>query len=158
MKISLKHQDIDKSWDCRNVTPQDIELLGELMLSAYLGTIDYEGETLQETIAEVQKTLQGGYGPFLAFCSFIIEREKRAISASLITYFPKFSTPLLAFSMTHPDFKNQGMATFLIRKSINTLLSLGYDELSLVVSVENSPARYIYEKMGFQAVENQKQE
>jgi hypothetical protein len=37
----------------RRVERRDLEALAELMLDAYIGTIDYEGEDYEDAIAEV---------------------------------------------------------------------------------------------------------
>ena len=55
--------------------------------------------------------------------------------------------------MTHPDAQGKGMATFLLKKSINALLTLGEKELVLFVTVGNDAAQHIYQKLGFQVEE-----
>lgn len=153
MRLRLKEQEFEERWSHRNVTAGDAVALGELMLEAYRGTVDYEGETLEETISEVRETLNGKYGPLLEQASFLIEEDGRVLSASLVTWWEETNSPLLAFSMTHPVAKGRGMATLLLQLTINTLRALGYEELSLVVTASNHPARHLYEKMGFQSIE-----
>ena len=46
------------------------------MLDAYRGTIDDEGETLEDALAEVDRTFAGEYGEFLGAFSRVIERER----------------------------------------------------------------------------------
>jgi ribosomal protein S18 acetylase RimI-like enzyme len=152
MKLLLKEQEFKRSWECRNISVRDIRCLGILMLESYRGTIDYEGETEEDAISEIRETINGKYGPLLEECSFVIEDEQ-ALSACIITWSEKEKLPLLAFSMTHPDFKNQGMATFLLKKSINALLAEGYKKLYLVVTEGNLEAQHLYEKMGFHLFE-----
>jgi GNAT superfamily N-acetyltransferase len=149
MRLKLGQQKCQKRWRFRNVTDEDADLLGRLMLAAYRGTVDYEGETLDETISEVGGTLSGKYGPLLAEASFLIEENGVALSASLVTWWEEMDSPLLAFSMTHPSAKRTGMATLLLKLTINALLEMRYEELSLVVTESNRPARSLYEKLGF---------
>lgn len=153
MKLRLKKQEFKRSWRCRNISAEDTRSLGVLMLRSYQGTIDYEGETQEAAISEIRETINGKYGPLLERCSFLVEEDEQAVSACIITWSEKENLPLLAFSMTHPDFKNQGMATFLLKKSINALLAQGYKELYLVVTEGNLDARHLYEKIGFQVFE-----
>jgi hypothetical protein len=47
---------------CRTVAPSDQEALAALMLDAYRGTVDYEGETLEDAFREIGHTLSGSYG------------------------------------------------------------------------------------------------
>jgi GNAT superfamily N-acetyltransferase len=150
MKLDLQRQDVPGLWSCRNVTREDAGELGRLMLAAYRGTVDYQGETLQEAISEMEETLDGKYGPLLEKCSFVIEKSERIVSASIVTLWTDANLPLLAFSMTDPSFRKQGMAGFLIRRSINSLIVRGYRELHLVVTEANDPARRLYEKIGFE--------
>lgn len=154
MKLRLEKQDFKNSFPHRTISEKDIPLLGALMLASYRGTVDYEGETLQDAIKEVEATIHGKYGPFITSSSFLIEVEKRMLSATMIIWSEKMQLPLVAFSMTHPDGQNQGMATFLIKKSINTLHTQGYKELYLVVTEKNAAAYHVYEKLGFRPFED----
>lgn len=151
MNLVLEEQEVPQK-DARNISNNDTHLLGSLMLNAYLDTIDYNGESLEDAVSEIQATINGKYGPFMDKCSFLIERDGKAISASIITWFDEEKKPLLAFSMTHPDFKNQGLGTYLLKKSINALLEEGYRELYLVVTDGNKPALHLYEKLGFKRI------
>ena len=149
MTLLLREQKFEKSWHCRIVSEEDIALLGRLMYESYRDTIDYEGETLEDALAEIRSTIHGQYGTFMANCSFVIERQGEAASACLISWSQEFHKPFLTYSMTHPTSKNQGRGTFLLKKSINTLLDQGYQELTLVVTEGNIPAQRLYQKLGF---------
>jgi GNAT superfamily N-acetyltransferase len=153
MKLSLERHKVEDRWPCGSISHDDIEALGLLMLEAYRGTIDYEGETLEEAISEVRGTLEGKYGTFLSDCSYMIEERGEAVSASMVTFSEELKQPLLAFSMTHPDFKRQGMAVFLLKKTINALADRGFEDLYLVVTDGNVEAQDLYRKMGFKKVE-----
>lgn len=153
MKMLVKKQKCEKLWNARTISQADVPFLGVLMLESYKGTIDYEGETLKDAVEEVGATLKGKYGPFLRHCSFLIEEKGRILSTSLVVWSEKMNLPLLVYIMTHPDSANQGMATFLLKKSINALHTDGYKELCLVVTEGNTAAQHIYEKMGFQVCE-----
>jgi hypothetical protein len=63
----------------RSPTRADIPALGALMLDAYRGTIDFEEETLERSVAEIQRTFGGDYGPFMPECSRIVEREGQIV-------------------------------------------------------------------------------
>jgi GNAT superfamily N-acetyltransferase len=151
MKMRLERQAVDDQWLIREISNDDAESLGYLMLEAFRGTIDYEGETLTESIAEITDTLNGKYGPFLDRCSFLIEKDGAVVSAVIVTFYEEMMLPLLAFAMTHPDFRNQDMSSHLIKRSINALLDEGYDEAYLVVTEGNGPAVHMAEKIGFKS-------
>ena len=149
MKMRLERQAVDEGWPARLLSIDDAESLGHLMLEAFRGAIDYEGETLADSIAEVKDTLNGKYGTFLDRCSFLIAKDSEAVSAVIVTFFEEVALPLLAFAMTHPDFRNQDMSSNLIKRSINALIDEGYDEAYLVVTEGNAPAIHMAEKIGF---------
>ncbi|MBI4030431.1 MAG: GNAT family N-acetyltransferase [Proteobacteria bacterium] len=122
------------------------EAIGLLMKRAYEGTIDDEGETLDQCIQEIRDTIAGKYGPFLKDASFIACFEDRIVSASLVTMWK--GKPLLAYSMTDPDCQRCGLAGSLIRMSLNALADAGISELFLVVTVGNH-AQNLYSRLGF---------
>ena len=148
MKLVMTRQQVEKSWRCRTLTPADTEALASLMLSAYRETIDYDGETLEDALFQIRTVFQGKFGAFQDLSSFAIEEEGRLLSAIIITLWQ--GRPLVAFSMTRPESKNMGMATYLLKSSINALLTFGHKELVLTVTDGNEPAQHIYEKIGFQ--------
>ena len=152
MKLFFQKQIVDEtSWAPRNIREDDIPALGELMLAAYRGTIDDEGETLEDAVAEIRGTLDGQYGPLLKDCSFAVEQGDGLVAACLITWSDVLRAPFLAYSITHPDHQSRGLGAFLIKMSVNALAARGHRELHLVVTEGNQPAQYLYEKIGFQA-------
>ncbi len=48
-----------------------------------------------------------------------------------------------------PDYRNKGIATELVKKTMNTLKNLGINKTALVVFSENSVGNAFWEKMGF---------
>jgi GNAT superfamily N-acetyltransferase len=153
MKMKLSRRPLKGAWLFRPISKGDVEALGGLMFEAYRGTIDYEGETLEEAVEEVCAVLAGTYGPFLEDCSYVIEDEGKMLSASMVVLSDEVNAPLLAFSMTHPAHKRNGMAEFLLKASINRLLDAEHQELYLVVTEGNTGAVRLYEKLGFRRVE-----
>ena len=153
MRHTLAQQPITGRWNARPITPQDAPLLGALMYDAYHDTIDDEGETPELALAEVEWVFRGKHGPMLFDCSFIIEEGGRALGATIVTDWRDERTghrqPLLAFLMIRPEASGQGMGTDLLSRSINALLARGERELALFVTVGNSAAQHIYQKLGF---------
>jgi hypothetical protein len=149
--LQIERQTIDSSFETKTVLNTDYHSLGSLMLEAYRGTIDYEGETLEDSIGEVKGTLEGKYGTLIDSASYVIEMNGTCAAAIFFTLNDKEKIPLLTFAMTHPAFKDKGMSKYLIRKSLNSLLDIGYKECFLVVTEGNQPAQAMYEKMGFKS-------
>jgi GNAT superfamily N-acetyltransferase len=131
---------------CRAPVPDDAAGIAELMYHAYRGTIDDAGETPEDARAEVAKFFAGGYGPFLFDMSELTFRHGRIAAATLLTLWE--GLPLLAMSMTHPDFKRQGMARAGLARAIHRLRDQGYTQVHLAVTVGN-PAEDLYRSFGF---------
>jgi GNAT superfamily N-acetyltransferase len=137
---------------CRTAEPSDQEALAALMLDAYRGTIDYEDESLDDALREIGDTFSGSYGRFMSDCSLVFDGEAGLSSACLVTLLNEGKpdeTPLLAFTMTRKRDQRRGLSSALILRSVATLSGLGYSRLSLGVTVDNTPARRLYEKLGF---------
>jgi len=56
---------------------------------------------------------------------------------------------LLAYAFTALSAQNRGLATALIRLSMQALAARGHLRLDLFVTIGNTPAEHIYEKLGF---------
>ncbi len=74
--------------DLRAPRTSDAHALAELMLEGYRGTIDYEGETMIESVAEVRGWREGRAGPPLADVSRLAVAGPRLISACLVSVIP----------------------------------------------------------------------
>lgn len=153
MKLALHDQPLQRVegiWPCRPITTDDIPALAQLVLDAYKGTIDDEGETPDEALKAIQDTFAGASGRLLNACSFVIEERGQALACSIVTL-PQ-AEPLLAYVMTHPAAQRRGMGRFVIQKSIESLLAQGYHELTLFVTKGNLPAQHLYDTLGFEGL------
>jgi ribosomal protein S18 acetylase RimI-like enzyme len=121
------------------------------MLAAFRGTVDDEGESEADALAEVEQTLRGEYGPLLDDASFVVEEGDRIVGASMTTLFE--SDPLLTHLVVDPGMKRRGIGTFLVAASGNALLSAGYATLDLFVTEANEPAVNLYRKLEFRVVD-----
>jgi len=151
MQLALRWQEPSDSWRARSIDRSDVPALGALMLAAYRGTVDDEGETEADAVAEIERTLSGEYGPFQADCSFAVDEGPRVLGASMISLWE--GEPILTFVVVHPDVKRRGLGTFLLATSGNALVSAGYAHLDLFVTEENEPAVSLYRRLGFQLVD-----
>ncbi len=152
MELRLTRQEIGASWPCRTVRPSDREDLAILLYAAFRGTIDDEGETFADALAEIDRTLDGDYGDPLFDCSFVVERGEFLASACLIGHPEPDGVPLVVFSMTRPNAQREGLARYLIQRSIDALLDRGHTRLRLIVSEGNVPARSLYASLGFRPI------
>ena len=131
----------------RRPLPTDEYELAELMLTAYRGTVDDEGENVEQALAEIRKTFSGEYGPFMPECSRVVQREERIVSATLVTGWQR--RPFVAFAMTAPNWKRKGIAKASMVNTMQDLIEHGETLLSLVVTIRNEPAFALYQTLGF---------
>jgi ribosomal protein S18 acetylase RimI-like enzyme len=136
--------------DARPPTPADAEALSKLMLEAYRGSIDDEGETLEDSRAVVAQLFGGEFGPMLWSLSEVVEREGRLVSATLLTVW--FDGPFVAFMVTLPAWQRRGLARAGLQRTFNRLAAGDEPWLRLVVTQGNTPAEALYEGLGFRPV------
>ena len=150
MVLQLKPQTVEREWPSRAVREQDAHDLAILLYAAFRGTIDDEGEPFASAVREIEKALAGDYGRLLLDSSFVIEQGEFLLSACLISWYEPFVSPFVVFTMTRPEHKGQGLARFLLKRSINALVSRGNSQLALIVTDGNDPARNLYTSLGFE--------
>jgi ribosomal protein S18 acetylase RimI-like enzyme len=151
MRIALEQRAVPPGPRRRRVERSDTAALGELMLAAYRGTVDDEGETREDAVAEIEQALAGSYGPFASDASFAVEGDDGLLGASLVAIWE--SRPLLLYLVVHPDAKRRGIGTALLVQTGNALAAKGHPELDLFVTEANEPAVGLYRKFGFNVVE-----
>jgi ribosomal protein S18 acetylase RimI-like enzyme len=130
----------------RPVTRDDSQNLGELLHKAYEGTVDDEGETVLDAQHEVVETVGGKFGDFSWTASLVSEIGNSLVSSSLVTILR--GIPLLAFTVTLPQYQNKGIGSHIISQSAELLRDEGFYELRLVVTRSN-PAINLYRRLGF---------
>jgi GNAT superfamily N-acetyltransferase len=135
----------------RSPTADDAHVLARLMLDAYRGSIDDAGETFEDAIGEIEKLLRGDYGHFDAAASELIIREGRLIAATIVTHYGRL--PLIAFSLTDPAWRRQGLARAGLERAIGRLKAANFAAVRLAVTKGNTPAERLYESLGFRDAE-----
>lgn len=134
----------------RPVHDDDRLALASLMLAAYRGTVDDAGEGPDDAAAEVARLFDGKYGRFDPIWSEVVIRDGSVVSAALVTEFE--GRPMIAFSMTAPAWKRRGLARAGLLRVMERLRHAGRDDVDLAVTAANTPARLLYESMGFARV------
>jgi RimJ/RimL family protein N-acetyltransferase len=127
--------------------PADADALTTLMFDAYRGGIDDEGENLIDTRAVVQQLFDGDFGTMLWPLSEVVEGEGTLLAATLLTRWQQ--QPFVAFMLTAPTHRRQGLARAGLARAINRLAAAGEPRLRLVVTQGNTAAEALYESLGF---------
>jgi RimJ/RimL family protein N-acetyltransferase len=124
--------------------------LAELMIDAYRGTIDYDGETVEDAAAEVQAYFSGlrGGEPLLNLSRLAFKGES-LISACLAAEWDERQHPLIAYVMTGSSAKNLGVGKHLVAIVLLGLLGEGYREVGAVITEGNLPSERLFGGLGF---------
>jgi GNAT superfamily N-acetyltransferase len=150
MQLDLRSRLEQPARAARNPRPEERELLAHLMLAAYRGAADDEGETIAEALQEIDNVLVSADRPFIPAASFIIEVDATLASASLVSLFR--GAPMVTHVMTDQRYKRRGLGASALLSSANALREQGWSSLSLYVADSNGPALALYRKLGFQTM------
>lgn len=130
----------------RHIRDDDRAALGELLFLAYLGGPDQEENDPDEGLAEINRTLEGAYGPFVTSASFVAVEGETIVAASLVTTYE--GLPLLAHLLVHPSAQRAGIGAWIATKTLVALAS-NHEPLARLAVHPESPARALYARLGF---------
>ena len=148
MNYKLLSQTLSSNYDFKFIGIDDVMELSTVMLNSLKDTCEDRGETLGDVIEEIESVIGGSFAPFISDASFQIMQNEETASAIMISYYEGY--PLISEIFTKKKYQNSGMASFLIKKSVNSLLDMGYKNLILNVDIENIAAVNLYRKIGFE--------
>jgi len=123
--------------------PTDREGLAHLMLDAYLGTIDYDGESIEDARMEIEEYLSSE--PMLD-CSRVIEMDGVLVAASLLAIWEE--SPLVAYVMTASSSKRHGLARAVLLTSLDCLSRTSHREVFAFITEGNTASERLFEGLG----------
>jgi lactoylglutathione lyase len=132
--------------DARMPTPADREALARLMLEAYRGTIDDEGESLDEAREEVDAWLASA--PLLDGSRVLGTRDGALISAVLVSRLGDL--PIIAYAMTAPPHTARGLASALLSDVVASLAAQGERAVVAFITEGNLPSERVFTRAGFE--------
>jgi hypothetical protein len=121
----------------------DLDRLAELMLDSYIGTIDYEGEGIDEAHAEVTDYLDAE--PLLD-SSWVLEDGDLFLAAILISIWG--DGPLVGFVMTRGAAKGHHVAATLLERSLESLREAGWTSVDAFITEGNAPSERLFASAG----------
>lgn len=130
--------------ELRSIRKDDTERLAGLMLDAYIGTIDYEGEGIEEATSEVESFFNEGQ-PLLEH-SLVVEIDGSIASAVLISEVS--GSPFIGYVMTRRANKNQGLARLVTQAALSGLAAAGYEKTVLYITEGNAPSESLFRSLG----------
>jgi ribosomal protein S18 acetylase RimI-like enzyme len=151
MKYEVLSQTLENNYDFKFMDIGDVAELAVIMLDSLKDTPEDRGETLVDIIKEIDSVIGGSFAPFISAASYQIKQNQEIASAIMINYYEGY--PLISEIFTNKKYQNLGMASSLIKKSVNSLFDMGYKNLILNVDIENIAAINLYRKIGFEVEE-----
>lgn len=134
----------------RSPTADDLEALADVMLDAYRGTVDYDGEDLDDARTEVAGYLDASVGdaPLLGASRVALE-DGRLVSACLVASWGLRDRPLVGYVMTRADAKRRGLGRALLTDAVSALCRAGHPDVRAVITEGNTPSERLFETVGF---------
>jgi RimJ/RimL family protein N-acetyltransferase len=129
--------------DLRPLTTDDRDSLAQLMLDAYAGTIDYEGESIIEAREAVDEWFSDA--PLIGQ-SFGAEIDGRLVSAVLAMMLD--DAPFIAIVMTAPEHKGHGLGRAVVAASLESLRAEHHGTVTLYITEGNAPSERLFASLG----------
>jgi L-amino acid N-acyltransferase YncA len=154
--VDLPHHTATDGLSVRRPRQDDAEALAVLMIEAYRGTIDYDGETVEDARSEIQAYLAGERGgPAQLAPSRLAEADGKVVAACLVAQWDKRQYSLITYVMTHAAWKQHGLGRQLVRASIDALRQDGHCEVRAVITAGNEPSERLFVGLGFRKIEQE---
>ena len=150
-QFESQHQACPAGIQMRAVETTDVAPLADLMLDAYLGTIDYEGETLQDAIAEVQAYFDGKRGGEPLLDVSRVATQNGLVSACLVAGDRR--KPLIAYVMTRASAKGQGLAKYVLVSVLRAMQEAGSVGVRAVITQGNAASERLFAGLGFRRMD-----
>jgi len=146
--VNSTFADVDGiSW--RNPSADDKQILADLMLDAYRGTIDFDDETIDDARHEVESYFSGSVGAAWLESSWLVFEEDKLLCASLVSFWNDRNVPLLAYVMTAAEAKGKHLATAAVSRSLQSLIDHRHGEIRAVITEGNTPSEKVFTRLGF---------
>ena len=126
---------------------QDRLELASLMIDAYTDTIDYEGETLEQAVEEVDGYLAGEAVLDLSRVATLGGEIQSAVLVSRIA-----GVYLVGYVMTRAAVKGEGLASALMDTVANAVWASGAEEMRAFITEGNLPSERIFLRVGYEVV------
>ena len=143
----------DNELELSPVQAADAPSLAELMIDAYRGTMDDDGETYDDALAEVHAYLNGERGdpPWLTMSrqAFV---NTRLVGACLVAEWSERQLPIIAYLLTRAEWKRRGIGRQVLSSSLKALREKGFSEVRAVITEGNEPSEKLFRQLGFQKI------
>ncbi|HEY6628407.1 MAG TPA: GNAT family N-acetyltransferase [Acidimicrobiia bacterium] len=129
--------------EIRSPSLEDADGLSQLMLDAYVGTIDYDGENLADARVEVDEYFSSE--PLLE-CSRVVEIGGELAAAALLTLWD--GAPLIGYVMTRSLRKGQGLARVVLVSALDCLARTSNRQVHAFITEGNTASERLFASLG----------
>jgi GNAT superfamily N-acetyltransferase len=133
----------------RRPTAADAERMGALLLDAYKGSIDDEGEDLEAATAVARGYFEGENGRVLPDLSVSAWRGPTLVAICAVAWLDVRACPFVAYVATASDAKRQGVGRLVLGESIRRAGREGHPEIRAFITMGNTPSEHLFEALGF---------
>ena len=133
--------------EVRPPSEEDRLALTDLMMDAYVGTIDYDGETHEQAVEEVD----GAYSPEALLAESRVAVDDDVIRSAVLVSRNQ-GEAFVGYVMTRAGIKNLGLATALLDPCAEAIWSAGYSQIRAWITEGNHPSERIFLRAGFEVI------
>ena len=128
--------------DLVNLADEDRDGLAQLMLDAYRGSVDDEGETFDEALEAVDFSLAN----CLREHSFVLKEDGIPVAMSLVAVVR--GTHYIDPVAVHASHKRAGLGSRLVQASLASLAQAGVSEIGAAITDGNVPSERLFARLG----------
>ena len=136
----------------RSPTGGDAEAVGRLLLDAYKGTIDDEGEDLPAAVAVARGYFAGENGRVLSELSVGAWRGPSLVAICAAAWLDLRGCPFVAYVATASEAKRQGVGRLVLAETIRRAGRDGHREIRAFITMGNKPSEQLFAGLGFERV------
>ena len=134
----------------RNPSTADKQILAELMLDSYRGTIDYDDETIEDSLNEVVSYYARLSDPLWLESSWLGLIDDELTCACLVDFWKERRVPLISYIMTASRWKGRRLATTAALRTLQSLANKNLAEVRAVITEGNLPSEKVFTRLGFE--------
>jgi GNAT superfamily N-acetyltransferase len=131
----------------RHVIDADRDALARLLLDAYRGTVDDEGESIDDAYDAIDDYLERIVRPH----SFVVAAPDGALTAMsfvVVVEDRHYVDPVAV----RPDGKRRGLGRSAVATSLGSLVAAGVTEVGATITDGNAPSERLFASLGFERV------
>ena len=130
----------------------DADLMGALLLDAYRGTVDDEGEDLEDATAVARGYFNGENGRVLPELSVGAWRGDALVAICAVAWLERRDCPFVAYIATASGAKRQGVGRLVLGETVRRAGRAGHGEIRAFITRGNTPSENLFGALGFERV------